>query len=179
MKDLTKILVVGFFAFVVVALAQEWKSVSSDWFGSNDTEISISEADRKAAADSVHLVLTLISHLYGSGGDSRFVERIPASEGVLEEVLADIAYLRRNHRRQEMVLDRLEIVTAEPLDADRVEIRTREYWQVRLFWITGSGEADPPRTLETHGKYLVVRGARGWRVEGWDLVEPGAVAEQG
>jgi hypothetical protein len=179
MKSLTKILVGGFLAFIIVALAQEWESVSSSWFRSEETEVLISEEERKAAADSVHLVLTLIGHLYGSGGDPRFVERIPASEGVLEEVLADIAYLRRNHRRQEMLLDRLEIVAADPLDVDRVEIRTREYWQVRLLWITGSGEADPPRAITTHGKYLVVRGSRGWRVEGWDLLEPETPAEQG
>jgi hypothetical protein len=171
-RVLLKILLGGFIVFMVLAIAQEWEFFSSAWFGGEDPPPEIAEPERKAAADAVHLVLSLMSHLYSSGGDRRFSERIPVSEPVLEEMNADLDYLRRNHLRQEMELERLEIVAVETRGEDRLEIRTREYWKVRRFSLVGSGPLEHPRPYVTHGKFFVVQGDRGWRVQGWEVYDP-------
>jgi len=171
-KGLVRILLVGFALFMVLAIVQEWETLSAVWFGEAEQAPTLEEPDRRAAADTVHVALNLIAHLYDSQGDPRFADRFPGGSRFLEEIMTDIAYLERNHRRQQMTLDRLEIASVEPLDANRVEVTTREYWQIRTLWITGAGEADPPRAERVRGRYLLVRGGKGWSVEGWEVLAP-------
>ena len=171
MKGLLKILAVGFVLFMALAMSQEWEVFSSAWFG-QEPVTEETEVDGKPAADVVHLTLTLMGHLYSNGGDRRFAERIPAADGVIEEMLADIDYLARNHRRQEMSLERLEVTSVETTGPDRIEIRTREYWDVRFLSTIEDVETDPPLRQTVHGKFLVALGGRGWRVEGWEVLDP-------
>ena len=179
MKGLLQILLGGFAVFMVLAMAQEWQVFSSSWFGGVEPTVEAPEADRKAASDTVHQVLTLMEHLYASSGDARFAERMPASESVIGEIRADIDYLVRNHRRQEMELRRLEIASIDPLSENALEIRTREYWNYRVIVFVGAEEPGPLQHQLTHGKYLVVRGSKGWRVARWELAEPPEGAEPG
>ena len=174
MKNLLKILGGGFLAFMVLAMAQEWEVFSSAWFGAPGSAVEVSEADRKAASDTVHLTLTLMQHLYASGGDPRFAERMPASPGVVDEMLADIDYLSRNHRRQEMELQRLEVASIEALSEDALDIRTREYWSYRINLVVDSAAPGEPDHQRTYGKYLVIRRGQGWQVARWELDEPPA-----
>jgi len=171
-KGLLKIALIGFVGFMVLAMAQEWEVFHAAWFGERSSATGLSEDEQKAAADTVHLMLTVIGHLYASSGDERFAERLPAAPGVVEEVLADIDYLTRNHRLQQMTLERLEILSIDPTGAGEVEIRTRERWEVRIQQIDGRGAAEPPRSLTSHGKYLLVTSGRGWRVERWEIDDP-------
>jgi hypothetical protein len=170
-KRLLQILLGGFAVFMALAMAQEWEVFSSAWFGVREPALEAPEADKKAASDTVHQVLTLMGHLYASSGDARFAERMPASESVTGEIMADIEYLTRNHRRQEMELRRLEIASIQPLSEDAFEIRTREFWNYRIVVIVGGKEDAPLLHQLTYGKYLVVRGNKGWRVARWELAE--------
>ena len=172
MKPLPKIMLYGFLAFMVLAMAQEREVFLSAWFDSETTEEQISEADRQAAVDTVRLLLELMRHLYVSGGDPRFTERMPASPGVLDEMLSDIHYLARNHRRQETVLKTLEIVSIDEAGGGRLDIRTRELWQINILWLTGDEAAEPPSIQLIHGRYLVSSGNQGWRVDAWELTDP-------
>jgi hypothetical protein len=131
------------------------------------------EVDLEAASEVVEQLLVLMGHLYGTGGDPRFAERIPASPAVIDEMLADIEYLGRNHRRQEPILQKLEIVAVDPIGADRVEVRTREFWIHRVYWAVGDrAETEPARSQVVNGRYLVARQPSGWRVEAWDFDLP-------
>ena len=125
-----------------------------------------------AAVDTVRLMLELMRHLYVSGGDPRFTERMPASPGVLDEMLSDIHYLAKNHRRQETVLKKLEIISIEEAGGGRLDIRTRELWQINILWLTGDEVAEPPSVQLIHGRYLVSSGNQGWRVDAWELTGP-------
>jgi len=168
-KGLVKIVLAGFLGFMVLAMAQEWDVFHSAWFGGTPPDRQLATDEQKQAADVVHLMLTVMSHLYASGGDVRFAERLPAAQGVIDEMLVDIDYLARNHRLQEMTLDRLEIVSVERSGEGRLEVHTRERWQVRFLGTDGEGEVDPPLRQTAHGKYLLVKSGRGWRVEGWEV----------
>jgi hypothetical protein len=172
LKALLKILLGGFVVFMGLAIAQEWTLFSSAWFGEPPTEASLTDDERKQAADTVHLTLSLMRHLYLSGGDPRFAERMPAADGIVEEILADVQYLARNQRVQDTELLHLDVTAVDPLGEGRVTVRTRERWQVRIRWAHGGDEADPVRSQMIHGRYLVVRGGKGWRVEGWEIVDP-------
>ena len=101
MKALGKILLGGFVVFMGLAITEEWGMFSSAWFGESEPEASLTDEERKSAADAVHLTLSLMRHLYLSGGDPRFAERMPAARGIVEEILADVRYLARNQRVQD------------------------------------------------------------------------------
>jgi hypothetical protein len=175
LKGLLKIVGGSFVLFMLLAIAQEWAFFSSAWFGDGETAApSLEETDRRAAADAVHGLLTVMRHYYASGGDPRFIERAPAAPGLLEEIRADVEYLARNHRYQEMDLERMDVLSIDPLRADTVELRTREQWTVRFVNAVGGSPIGSPASQTVHAKYLVVRGVRGWSVEGWEIVEPAA-----
>ncbi len=177
MKGLLKILGGGFVVFMLLAIADEWAFFSAAWFGAREEPTAeLPEADQKAAADALHLTLELMGHLYRSGGDPRFADRMPASDGVKEEMLADILYLGRQHLLQDTELRRLDVMSVDRLGEGRLELRTRERWRFRVVRADGSGAVEPPRTRTVEAAYLVVRGGSGWRVEGWRLLEEGESA---
>ncbi len=179
MKALLKILGGGFLAFMLLAIADEWAFFSAAWFGDGgDDAPAADEAEQKAAADAVHRTLTLMRHLYLSGGDPRFADRMPAADGVKEEMLADIVYLGRRHLLQDPDLQRLDVMPVEILAEGRLELRTRELWRFRVLR-AGGEEVEPQREQTVEATYLVTRGGSGWRVEGWQLEAPAGDAERG
>lgn len=179
MKKLLLIFLGAFAVFMVLAIAEEWEFFAAAWFGAEEPPATLSESERKAAADTVYLALSLMQHFYATGGDSRFAERMPVGPAVIEEMRADVEYLRRNRRRQEPSLERLEVSSVEPLGPGRVEIETREWWQIEILSLAGGAPTEPATIQSLFGKYLVVRQDRGWRVEAWDFLEPEAAADGG
>lgn len=173
MKSLLKILLGGFVVFMLLAIADEWAFFSSAWFGdAGPPKTELEDEDRAAAVEAVRLALTLARHLYQSGGDPRFAERMSVSEGMLAEMLTDIEYLRTNQRVQDPQLRKLEVLEVVALSRDRVEVRTREFWHHQFVWQDGSGEADPKEWQILFGRYLVERRPKGWEVQGWEPDEP-------
>ena len=172
MSPLLKILGGGLVVFMTLAMAQEWDVFDQAWFGAPEAAPPLPEAERKSAADTVHRMLRLMEHLYGSGGDARFIERIPAAAAVLAEIQSDVEYLRKNQRRQEISLERLDVTGIEARGPDRVEIETRETWSVRIVWAGGGADAERAQVRRVYGRYRLARGQRGWQVEGWDPSEP-------
>jgi hypothetical protein len=170
LKALVKIVLGGFVVFMVLSIVQEWGYFSSAWFGEPATETALAEEDKKSATEAIRLTLTLMAHLHASGGDPRFAERIPASDGVVAEMMADVEYVKRNHRRQDMTLEDLEVLSAETVGTSRVEVVTRESWRVG-YQVIGTDAVEPTRQHVTRGRYLVVRDQTGWRVAGW-AVDP-------
>lgn len=172
-RNLLAILFGGFVVFQLLAIAQEWPLFASAWLGAGgEGPPELSVEDRQGAAEAVALTLSLMGHVYLSGGDPRFADRMPAGEGVLAELQADVEYLARNHRRQDLTLEDFQVTDVERLGEDRVEVRTQERWRVRFLRIPGGAEVEPARRQTLSGKYLVVRQGGGWRVEGWDFGGP-------
>ena len=171
MKAFAKILLGAFALFMVFSVAQEWDFFSSAWFGKEQKAAGMSEEDRRGASEAVGLFLRMTCHLYGTGGDPRFAERIPASPPLVEELLADIAFLRHRHRLQEPRLMRLEVLGVEPAGEDRAEVSTREYWVARTLWMDGSAEAGPTRSDIVRCTYRVFKDGAAWKVWAWEPVE--------
>lgn len=177
MKRLAQTLGAALAAFLVLAVAQEWSLFSSAWFGDQEEGDELPAAERQAAVDAVHLLLSLMRHLYLSGGDPRFTERLPAADGLVEEMLEDVEYLGRNHRVEDPELRGFEVRGVRELEDGRLEVETRELWVFRVLWAVGGEEAEPARVRVVYGRYLLERQATGWRVVGWDFVEPGSEPE--
>lgn len=176
MKDLLKILLGGFVAFQLLAITQEWDFFAASWFGAEKGAPSLSLEDQQAAARAVDETLTLLQHFYLRGGDSRFADRMPVSAAFLEEMQQDVAYLARNGRLEDPVLEELVVRTVEPVGPGRVTVGTRERWRVRELRERDGAVLGEPRTQRTYREYRVARQGAGWRVEGWDLgtaLEPG------
>lgn len=177
MRSLVKILLGGFVIFMLLAIADEWSFFSSAWFGEADPpQVELDDGDRAAAVEAVRLALNLARHLYQSGGDPRFAERMPVSDGMLAEMLTDIEYLRTSQRLQDPQLRKLEVLEIVVLSRDRVEVRTREFWRHQFVWLDGSGEAEPEEWQILFARYLVERGPKGWEVQGWEVDESKASA---
>ena len=172
MSPLLKILGGGLAVFMTLAMVQEWDVFDRAWLGAPKAAPPLPETERKAAADTVYRMLRLMEHLYGSGGDPRFIERLPASAAVVEEIRADVEYLRQNHRRQEISLDRLDVTAIEARGPDDIEIETRETWSVRIVWAEEGTDTGSEQRQRVHARYRLARGNQGWRVEGWDPSEP-------
>jgi hypothetical protein len=170
-KALLKIVGGGFVVFMVLAVSQEWAFFRSAWFGDDVTAESASDADLREAAEAVRTTLVMMRHLYTSGGDVRFAERMPASDAMVREMLDDIDYLHRNRRVQDPNPRSIDIREAIAIDAEHVEIRTRELWDIRTTWLDGGAKSDPPRITVVHGLYRVRRSSSGWTVQSWDWVE--------
>lgn len=181
MKRLAQILGVAFLLFMVLAVAQEWSFFGPAWFGAGfgpaeQAPSTLPEADRRAAADTVANLLSLMGHFYSSGGDPRFAERMPASPGLLDELRSDVDYLARNHRIQDPELERLVVLSVEPMGpggdgaAERVEVKTLEHWRFHVLWAKDGTPAEADRERTVRGTYLLVHTGTGWRVEGWQPV---------
>jgi hypothetical protein len=176
MKQLLKISAGGLVLFLALAMVEEREYFISTWFISSESQeasardtATLSVEDRRAAIKTLQSTLQLMRHLYQSGGDERFAERMPASPGFLAELMADIEYLGRNHRIQDPELIELELGELKALDEDRVEIRTREAWRVKVLWAVTMEESEPSQVHRTRTKYFLRRGSRGWTVEGWAI----------
>lgn len=171
MKGLSKILAVGFVIFLAMAMVEE-REAFAPLFGSAPTGASaaLSEADRRAAVDTVRELLTFMIHLNSTGGDPRFAERLPASPEVAEEILGEAAYVRRNGRFQDLKLMKLEVLEAGSLGGGRLRLLTREFWIVQPFWIHGGKPAGPPSSTVARVEYLLARDAGRWQVTGWEHV---------
>jgi hypothetical protein len=175
-KRLLQIVLGAFVLFMVLAVGQEWRLFASAWLGgdgASEPSAPLTEAEGRAAADTVARTLALMRHFYLSGGDPRFAERMPASPGLIDELRADVDYLARNHRLQDPELQRLVVLSVDPAgpggsaSRDRLELRTREWWTFRTLWAADGSEAEPPRERVVDGLYYLVRTGAGWRVEGW------------
>jgi len=170
MRNLLKILLGGLVAFMALAVTQQWDYFSSAWFGGGVDLPQDSEEDEASAAEAVRNILVLLEHYYGTGGDPRFAERIPVSPQVLRDLQADIEYLKRNRRRQEPHLQRLEILDVASAGPDRVNVKTKEYWIHRIFWLDESGdEAEPPHSQVITSTYHMRKHSQAWRLERWDM----------
>ncbi|MBI5509406.1 MAG: hypothetical protein HY903_11700 [Deltaproteobacteria bacterium] len=165
MKRLLAIIGMGTVAFVAVAMAQEWE-VFAVWLGRAPAP-AMSEAVRSQAVGGAERAvegwISMMRHLYGSGGDRRFSERAPASEAVLAATLFDIEYLARTHRRQVMDLIRLEKTGTLALSPKHARVATREYWVVHTLAPDGR-ELEPEKAVVAEAEYHVAEENRVWVV---------------
>jgi hypothetical protein len=173
MKRLLVILGVGTVSFLAIAMVQEWEVFAESFLGvRRDGGVEVEENDRQAAIDTVRRYLVLMRHLYSTNGDVRFLERLPATTGVTEELMADILYLRRNGRYQEPILQGFNALAVIPLARGRLEVRTKEYWTVHSRFLADGTEADPIRSEVLFTKYRLERDASSWRVTAWEISFP-------
>jgi hypothetical protein len=170
-KGFLKILLGGFVVFMVLAILQEWELFSSAWFGKPVPARVVTSQEREGAAKAVYTYLKMSSHFYGSAGDPRFAERIPAAPALLDEARADVAYLRRNRRFQDPVLMKLELGAITPLGGGEVEVETREFWITHTLWLDDGQPAERPRSDIVTCKYRVGLETGEWQVRAWESFE--------
>lgn len=172
MKSFASIVAGALLAFIALAMLEEHETFTRNWFERTDG-YRATEAERRSAADTVHEFRTLAAHWYGTGGDRRFGERLPATEPVVDELRADIDYLRRNGRIETPRLMRLEVLAVEVASESAAQVRTREFWVTEFHW-PGGGPSDPARSDVAFMQYRLMRDGARWIVSAWDPVDPPA-----
>lgn len=176
MGTFLRIVLWGTLAFIAVAVVQERQVFLSALGLAAEPADVMEDADEQRLVDTVRSFLSVMSHCYASGGDPRFLERLPAAPEVAAEIRRELVYLEHNRRRQAPVLMRLEVVAVEPRGEGRAIVRTREYWVVRTELLGGGGEAEPARSMIVGAEYRLVRSGTTWQVIGWEPEEPGGPA---
>lgn len=175
MKTFLAIVAGAVVSFQLVAIAQEWDVFASAWFGATPSSVpqrQVTPGDRASAEQLLKEFHALARHLYASGADPRFGDRLPASPAVVGELLADIAYLQHSGMAQEPRLMRLELVDVKPFGAASLVASTREYWVTQLYTSPGHVRVGEPRAQVVFGAYRLDLEAGRWRIGEWDLGEP-------
>ena len=176
MRSLAWILLGAVLSFQVVSILQEWPTFAAAWTGAPrvPARVALTSEERQGAERTLHEFHALSRHLYASGADPRFTERLPASPGVVEELLADVAYLQHRGLAQDARLVRLDVVAARPSGETSVVLDTREYWIVHVT-TAGSGDpTGPARSRVFSGTYRLDQAGGRWRVGAWDVVDEAA-----
>ena len=175
MKNLLKILLGAVLSFQLVAIIQEWPLFAAAWLGVGPgaaVVAPLSAGDREGAERALREYHALSRHLYAAAGDPRFTDRLPASDQVKDELLADIAYLQHSGLAQEGSLVRLEVLAARRLGEQTLALDTREYWVVSLLEAANRQPVEPPRSQIFWGTYRLRRESGGWRVDAWEVAAP-------
>ena len=172
MKRFLAIVAGSIVVFLAGAMIEEWEVFAQPWFTPPQEESPVSEDDQRAGVKTINLYLTLSSHLYGTGGDPRFAERIPASPDVIDETLREISYLRSHHFIEDPVLQRMDPIDVKGLGPGMLEIRTKEYWIIRRYFI-GTTEVRGTRSDVVFNVYRLSRtGSNDWQVVAWEPASP-------
>lgn len=170
MKRLLQLVGGAALLFIVLAMLEERETFTRNWF-QPAAGFRAAEAERRAAAETVHAFRTLAAHWYGTGGDARFGQRLPASPQILDELRSDIEYVRVNGRVETPRLMRIEFISSDVTSENDAEVRTREYWITEFHWI-GGGVSDETRSDVLFARYRLGRDGARWIVTAWDPIEP-------
>lgn len=173
------VLVLGSVAvFLVGAMIQEWDVFAQPWFGGAASSATVPDKDLETGARTVREYLTLSSHLYGTGGDRRFAERIPAAENIVDEILHEIEYLKMHGIIEEPSLQRVEPLDFVPHGPGGLEIHTKEYWIVRRHAV-GHKDLLDNRSYVVFNVYRLSRsGPDAWRIVGWEPEVPASPVKE-
>lgn len=156
--------------FLVLGGIQEWRSLAAPLLPP-ERRLELSQADRRAAAATVYRFVQLSSHLYATGGDRRFAERLPSSPALIDEIVRDARYVLHNERVQEPSLMRLDIASIESPSPDVITVGVKEYWTTRYYFKVDHS-FDAVRSDVVLVQYRLQRDAGSWRVMSWDPKEP-------
>lgn len=169
MKRFAQIVVAALVVFIALAMLEERETFASNWFA-KDAGYRASQAEQRAVAQAVHDFRMLAAHWYGTDGDRRFAERLPATQPLVDELRSDIAYVRRNGRIETPRLMRAEVLRVEVRSESAAEVTTREMWVTEFRW-EGGGVSDEPRSDILFARYRLIRDGSKWIVSAWDPVE--------
>lgn len=124
----------------------------------------------QGAEDAVLEYLSAVTALYETGGDSRVAERIPASPGLVSEMISDIAFAQhRLQTREWRHLIRLERGGSARLADGGVEVRTREFWIFQQGPLMGQVPAGAATSAIWNVRYELTREGAAWRVVDYRL----------
>lgn len=169
-KQLLLIILCSTGIFMALAIFQEW-DIFQPFFAGAASENAQPPLCSERAREAVGQFTSMLVHVYRSGGDVRFLARLPASDQIKEEITSDLQYLARNGRYQAMNLQKLEIVQESYLADDACEIHTREYWILRYLDRDGKELDEIPQAIVTAWRYIVQQTVTGWqvvRMEPWN-----------
>lgn len=172
MRRFLEIVIGAAVLFIVLGMLQEYDTFARSWFDPAPKFVA-SDAERRGAAEAVQVFRTMTAHWYGTGGDRRFEERLPASAALLDELRRDIEYVRRNGRIEVPRLMRIEFLASDVTSDKTAEVRTRELWVTEFQWLAG-GTSDAPRSDVIFGRYGLQKDGSRWLIVAWDPVDPPA-----
>lgn len=170
MKQFAKVVGGALVLFIALAMLQEHDTFSTNWFKPAEG-FQAPATERRAAAEAVHAFRMMSAHWYGSGGDRRFEERLPASQPLIEELRSDIRYLEQNGRIETPRLMRIEFLSSDVTSENSAEVKTREFWVTEFHWRAG-GVSDESRSDVLFARYRLQKDGSRWLVAAWDPQSP-------
>lgn len=169
MKALAKILAAGLLLFVTAAALQH-RSPLSAALGTRSGAALVEGAREPAPQEALETVLAFLKlsgSFYGSGGDPRVAERLPASEAVIDELARDVEFLWRQRRLQQQELAGVEVDSADRLGEAGAEVAIREYWTIRTVDARDRRPLGEPRSAVVFCRYRLARDGTAWKIVAW------------
>ena len=123
-----------------------------------------SPEDREAAVDAVRTLISLSGHYRGAAGDERFLERIPATPPVLDELRREQRFATHLRAVTEERTIRADIADVRRVAEGRLEVDVTEY---RITHTASEKGGEPvTRSDVVRTRYVVARLPGGWRILG-------------
>lgn len=140
--------------------------------GSRGSEAWLDGTARAEAVKAARLFAAMSAHMRASNADRRFAERLAADEPVVDEILADIAWVQHRGREERPRLMDFRAGEVRAAGAGFAELTAREYWVTRS--VGSGGEAVQTDVVQV--RYALRRTGLGWRVADW-MFDSGAASE--
>lgn len=162
MKNFLLILFFSTFLFFFISIFEKWENFKPLFFKEEKKIIK----ELEEPVDVIKSYNTILEHIYRFGGDERFLQRIPSSDFLKEEIAEDLYYLYSYKILQEMKLIKFNIIKKVPLTEEKYIIATEEEWEIFYKDLeTGHPLMKKPQSFKIILNYLVVKKPFGWMVE--------------
>lgn len=161
MRDLILIILISTILFFTLAIIEDWQNFKSLFFKKEIKKIEFPEEILKT----IDNFNTLLEHIYRFEGDERFLQRLPASDFLKEEILEDLYYLYSYQIIQEIKLKKIEILKKNLINENQAIVSTSEEWELYYKDINGHPLLKKPMDFSINNDYYLRKTVLGWLVE--------------
>jgi len=161
MKDLILIILTATILFFSLAIAEDWQNFKFLFFKKEIKKKEFPEEILKT----IDNYNTILEHIYRFSGDERFLERLPASDELKNEIFEDLYYLSSFKIIQDLKLKKIEVLSKKLLNESQAIVSTSEEWD--LFYLDENGHPllKKPMNFSINNSYYLKKGILGWVIE--------------
>lgn len=160
MKNFILTILTSTLIFFSVSILEEWENFKPLFFKEKKEEIKFPE-ETLQIIDNFNLILT---HIYRFG-DERFFQRLPASDGLKNEIFEDLYYLNSYNVIQDLKPLKKEVLNKKVISKGVLRVEVYEEWEVFYLDFTGHPLQVRPSKFSSNLYYILVQKPYGWIVE--------------
>lgn len=161
MKQFLGLLAGSTLVFMTLSIIEEWEVFRPLFIPGTQAVVEESPEEINQTIDRFNMLLI---HFYRYGGDRRFLQRLPASTKIQNELDEDAEYLKMSRIVQDMDLVRTSPVSHRTIGNDIYEQVREEEWSLIYRNINGDPLSDRKRFFVVTLRYVVCKTVDGWTI---------------